>query len=226
MPICQHRVLEENMIYLIIILIIIIILILFCISIFFVSERLSPVPFFPTNSADIKKIISVILTYNKKSLNKAKKIKTHIIFIDLGAGSGRVIFTLAKNANNRKITANFYAVEINPILCLYIGIKRFFCPYKKNVHILRADMFSQDFPEKIKKRILHTKPKNLKNKNSQIIIYMYISPWLMPKLEYFIKSLPKGSRLISYYYKAKGLTGLKLVKSYKGINNIYEYKII
>src|SRR3989344_1688646 len=85
------------------ILILILILIIITIFIyFFVLNSVSPIPYFPTQWADLEFVSNEILNpkFQKisKSPNNQLPITSNHIIIDLGAGTGTVIFHAAKLA--------------------------------------------------------------------------------------------------------------------------------
>lgn len=179
----------------------IIFLFIFLLTIFlFVSPKLSPIPYFPTNKKDIPKIIEVLLKKEKSTV------------IDFGAGDGEIIFQAAKKAYEKKVLTQFYAIEINPILIFILHLRRFFHPNKKNIHLVWSDMFKINLKNQLP---------NIKN---NLVVYLYISPWLINKLLNHLKIQFFSFRnitFISYFYPIKGLK--KKEKVIRGINNIYVY---
>ncbi len=157
---------------------------LFIVIILFSSHKLSPIPYFPTNKRDIPLII--------KSFN----LKNNQIIYDLGAGDGSVIFATAKQAQQKKLNTQFVAVEINPVLILILNIRHLFHPNKKNIKIVWADMFKID----------------LKSKISNLIIFLYISPWFLEKVIKNLKLKIKKFSVISYMYPIKSLKKFETIK--------------
>src|SRR3989344_8629072 len=93
------------------ILILILILIIITIFIyFFVLNSVSPIPYFPTQWADLEFVSNEILNpkFQKisKSPNNQLPITSNHIIIDLGAGTGTVIFHAAKIIKNNSINKN------------------------------------------------------------------------------------------------------------------------
>ena len=86
--------------------------------IWFVSPRLSPIPYYPTLEADMEQII------------KALDLKKGNCLYDLGAGDGMVLFEAAKWAGHAKLDTKFIGIEINPVLVLILLFRCFFHPNK------------------------------------------------------------------------------------------------
>lgn len=166
------------------------------ILLFFTSPSLSPIPYYPTNKRDLPFILKNI------------PLNDQTIFIDLGSGTGEIIFPLAHKAYQKKLETKLITVEINPILLIILFLKRFFHPNKKNIVIQKQDMFSL---------------KLILPKKSRLIFYAYSSPKFLPKL---IKSLKKNFahfEFISYLYPLKNKKPKKIIK---GKNNpSYFYSI-
>lgn len=180
----------------------ILILIIFLIPLsFFIFPQLSPIPYFPTNKKDLALII--------KSLN----LKNNHSVVDLGAGDGALIFAAAQEAYQKKLTSQFIAVEINPILILILYLGRLFHPNKKNIKIIWGNMFKLNY----KKLITDNRP--------LITIYLYISPWFLEKvINNLIPQLTeKNFSVISYRYKIPGWEK-KLIKTVTGENKIFVYQ--
>ena len=121
-------------------------------------------PFYPTSKKTTKTMISELKKYPVK----------HVV--ELGAGDGRVAFALAKSGY--EVTA----VEFNPILVLFIYLRRFLGRYK-NVHILRKDFLKISYKD-----------------FDAAFIYLY--PKVMNKLAKKIsEEMPKEAILISNTFK-------------------------
>ncbi len=182
-------------------IILIIILILCLLSLFFISRRLSPIPYFPTNKHDLPLIL------------KALKLKNNQKIVDLGAGDGKVIFAAASYAHQQKLNTQFFAVEINPVLVLILNLKRLFHPNRRRIKILYADMFKFDLKQ------LSSFTGSWINQND-IIIFLYISPWFLEKIYKKLKKDLKSFRLISYFYP---LPHRKPAKIFSGKNKLFVY---
>lgn len=168
---------------------------------FFIFPSLSPVPYFPTNGRDLKLVI------------KALRVKNDQIIVDLGAGDGTVIFEAAHEAQRKKLNTQFIAVEINPVLVLILHLRRLLHPNRKNVRVLRADMFE-----------LKVKSQKLKVKGKAVTFYAYISPWLMKKLFTHLKREFKRFEFVSYFYPLPKRVKEK-AKIQKGVNKIFTYRL-
>ncbi len=179
------------------IMIIIVIIAFFVAISLFAFPRFSPIPYFPSNMGD------------KDLILKALDLKNDQTVIDLGAGDGWVIFEAAREAKRQSLNVKLVAVEINPILVLILYLKRLFHPNKKNIDITRQNMFK-----------LNVKRLKLNVKNKDVIIYLYISPWLLEKTLKIVKSSFPQHRIVSYMYPIKSLKENKIIK---GKNNIYIY---
>src|SRR3972149_12020194 len=112
---------------------VILIFFLLVILLLFSSKKFSPIPYFPTQKADLSKII------------KALKLKDSQTVIDLGGGDGIVVFRAAYEAQKQKLNTKFVAVEINPVLILILHLRRLFHPNKDNIIIIRDDIFKMNF---------------------------------------------------------------------------------
>jgi 16S rRNA A1518/A1519 N6-dimethyltransferase RsmA/KsgA/DIM1 with predicted DNA glycosylase/AP lyase activity len=174
---------------------------LFVVIVLFSFPRFSPIPYFPSNGKDIPLII------------KALQIQNNQTIIDLGAGDGIVILKSATEAFQNKLNTQFIAVEINPILLLILYIRRLFHPNRKNIKIMRADMFTMHYS------LLIT------NHYPLTTFYIYISPWFIEKTVSNITRQIKKFDLISYFYQVKCLPKHK-EEMQEGVHNIYSYKLV
>lgn len=175
---------------------ILILVILFIIIFLFSSPALSPIPYFPSQSVDISKII------------KALDLKNNQTVIDLGAGDGIVIFKTADKSFQQGLNTQFVAVEINPLLILILHFRRFFHPNKKNIEIIKDDIFKMNYSS------LVPNPYSL-------TIYLYISPWYLEKTISNIKNQIKNFSVISYMYPIKSLKSKEII--IQGKNKIFAY---
>lgn len=225
---------------------------------YFLVPKLSFVPFFPTNSKDLPMIVEMIL--NQKS--RIKNLKS--IVIDLGAGTGTVIFPAAREALNndgwlarggtptasmrRRSTSRiatskrrlwnvwehlriggrtrqapspyFIAVEIHPTLVLWMHLRRFLHPNRKNIRIARADMFSLDWAA----LITDNPSTSLRTSRQLTTIYLYVSKEALDRLRPQFETLPSGTRILTYMYEVPGWQSRKVAEK-KGKNSLFEYKI-
>ncbi len=139
-------------------------------------------------------------------------MKNNQTIIDLGAGGGWVIFEAAKTAHQEKLNTQFIAVEINPILIVALHLKRLLHKNKRNIKIVRIDIFSCDYQKLVN-------PSARDSVNS-LIFYLYVSPWFLPKIISQIKKSLKTFAAVTYFYKIKGE---KYKQKITGINNLYLY---
>ncbi|PJE62222.1 hypothetical protein COU87_00560 [Candidatus Roizmanbacteria bacterium CG10_big_fil_rev_8_21_14_0_10_39_12] len=163
---------------------------------YFFSSKVSPIPYFPTNKADLDKII------------KALNMKKYGVVIDLGAGDGTVIFAAAQKAYQDKLNTYFIAIDINPILIAYMWIGRLFHPNKANIRLILGDMFKVDYAPMLKKY-------------SQRVFYIYISPWFTEATSHMIHDQKLKSRIVSYFYPVQDK---KEDQKIKGVHDVYIYK--
>lgn len=174
---------------------------------FFVSRRLSPIPYFPSNHKDISLILKLLA------------LKNNQILYDLGAGDGVVILraaatplssTLTRRSNAKAV--RFVAVEINPILIFVMKLRRLFHQNKANIEIIKADIFTMRLP---------CPPKYVP------VFFMYISPWYMEKTILNILRQYKSFELVTYFYAAPKSKKYKVtqLKHATNIHDVYRYKI-
>lgn len=163
----------------------------------FSSKTLSPIPYFPSQPADIPLIV------------KAINLKNNQTIFDLGAGDGIVIFEAAKSAFKRNLNTKFVAVEINPVLILILHLRCLLHPNRKNVKILRDDIFKMDFNKLL---ILNS---------SFLTFYLYISPWFLEKTVSNVKRQINRFNIISYMYSIESLK--KKERIIQGKNKIFIY---
>ncbi|OGK26197.1 hypothetical protein A2954_04390 [Candidatus Roizmanbacteria bacterium RIFCSPLOWO2_01_FULL_37_12] len=172
-------------------------ILLFAIILIFSSKKFSPIPYFPSNKKDLDLIL------------RALNLKKNQIIFDLGAGDGLVIFAAAKKSHQKKLDTKFIAVEINPILLLILNMRRFFHPNKKNIKIIRGDIFKMNYNQLTSKQA------------NQATFYLYISPWYLEKTLSNIKKQIKKFSIVSYMYPIKSLK--KKERIVNGLNSIYIY---
>jgi SAM-dependent methyltransferase len=168
---------------------------LLIIILFFSSPKLSPIPYFPSNKKDLPLII------------KALNLKNNQVVFDLGAGDGIVIFEAAKLAFEKNLNTKFFAVEINPVLILIMWLKWLFHPNKKNIKIIRDNIFKIDF-------------KRYKLQVTSYTFYLYLSPWYLEKVIKNLKSQIKNFSLVSYFYP---VPKMKAKKIFQGKNKVFTY---
>ena len=186
---------------------------IFIVIFLFSSPKLSPIPYFPSQPVDLPLIV------------KALGLKNNQTVIDLGAGDGIVIFEAAKSSYLKKFNTKFIAVEINPVLILVLYLRRFFHPNKKNIQIVKDDIFKINIKNKISKIKTTDQKLNIKTMKqlNNVTIYLYISPWFLEKTVSNIKSQISKFSVVSYMYplKVKGI--FTKVSAIKGKNQIFIY---
>ncbi|GEM_PF-3799257 len=154
----------------------------------FIFPKLSPVPYFPS----YKDIPGVLIDFFKK--NK-KEFAEYDVFVDLGAGDGGLIFSLAMK--NRSFNWRYLAVEINPFLVFFMRVRKFFGRFS-NLQVVWADFFAfkYEFSQKM-------------------IFYLYLSPEYLNKLIEFLRKKADGV-VISYFYRPDSLQIIKAIKLKNG----------
>jgi len=172
------------------------ILLIVIIIFLFSSSRFSPIPYFPSNKKDLNMII------------KALNLKNKQVVIDLGSGDGIVIFAAAKQAWKKKLSTEFVSIEINPVLIAIQFLKRLFSPNRKNIKIVRGDIFNIDYSQ----HIVYKNP----------VFYIYISPWHMEKTVGNIIRQVKYFSLVSYMYPVSFIKNRG--KKISGVNEIFLYR--
>ncbi|MCX6732600.1 MAG: hypothetical protein NTV98_03615 [Candidatus Roizmanbacteria bacterium] len=180
-----------------------IILTVLIIIIIFSFPQFSPIPYFPSNSKDIKLILKALAIRNDQTI------------VDLGAGDGIVIFKAAEEASHNSLNTKFIAVEINPILLLILHLRRLFHPNRKNIRIVNRDMFYMDYSKLISTDLSRFQP--------VLTFYIYISPWFIKKTVSNIVKQIKVFDLISYFYQVKCLPKHK-EKIVEGVHKIFTYR--
>jgi len=174
-----------------------IIVALFATIAFFVSRRLSPIPYFPSNKNDIKNIVEALQLANNQ------------IVYDLGAGDGIVIFSTATEALHKKLNTRFVAVEINPILIAVMWFRRLLHSNRKNIRIVRADIFMIRYTQ-------------YRIPNTKTVFFTYISPWYLEKVFANCKRQITHFKFVSYYYS---VPKLKSSRTIKGVHNTHIYNV-
>lgn len=169
---------------------------LFVIVILFAFPRFSPIPYFPSNKKDAPLILKALDLQNNQTI------------IDLGAGDGIIVFESAKLALQKGLNTKFIALEINPILICILHIRRLFHPNKKNIKIIKGDMFTYQFLQ----------PST--NDYRLTTFYLYISPWLIDKALKNVSSQFPKAKYVSYFYPIKSL---KEKKKTQGVHTVYTY---
>lgn len=174
-------------------------LVFFLVSVpFFLSRKLSPIPYFPTNTYDVPIVAKLLVALAKK-----KRQTPHSTIVDLGAGTGEVLFAAAQREPN----FSYVLIENNPWLVLLLCIKRLSHKNKHAIKIVYGDMFTMG-------EIVYQEVG---------IVYLYSSPTVINKTKKSLESMQIGTFVISYMYTIPGWED-KLVKKVVGKHEIYVYR--
>ncbi|QQS43330.1 hypothetical protein IPM65_04165 [Candidatus Roizmanbacteria bacterium] len=166
--------------------------------VFFVfSSAYSSIPFLPTHSRDLTTVI--------KKLN----LKKDQVIIDLGAGSGTVIFAAATEAHKKGLNTEFIAIDINFLLVIFMWMRSWFHPHRNHITVLQGDLFKMDYERMIEPY-------------QNILFYMYVSPWVTDTLAELIQETKKPVSLLSYRYPVKKM---KPIETAGGEHKLYSYEI-
>jgi len=103
--------------------------ILLSVLVWFLSPKLSPIPYYPT------------LTRELKLIDRALALKPGEVLFDLGAGDGKMLWRYAQPG------VRVVGVEINPYLAIYMYLRRLFHPYRQQIEIRRQDLFKTNFAQ-------------------------------------------------------------------------------
>jgi len=174
----------------------IIIVFLFFVIITFAFQKLSPIPYYPSNKKDLPLII------------KALKLTNNHTVVDLGAGDGKVVFEAAKKTHQQGLNTKFIAVEINPLLVAILNIRRHLSLNRENIQIVWADLF---------KFKLNSSPV------TRHTVYLYVSPWLIEKIVKNVRKQLPNVHFVSYFYPIKSLRKKQIVR--KGVNSVFSYQV-
>ncbi len=219
---------------------------------YFISPTLSPVPFFPTQKADLEMIVSALLSSKAQIRNSKVEIRNSQIIYDLGAGTGTVIFALAQEAyesRHRKSGLKNVDLSIWHARQSLRNLKN--KTYMSLLH-MRKDSFENQNVSKFVaieihptlflwmqlRRLFHPNRNNISiiradmfkfdlNKlttdNLQpTIVYLYVDKNSLSRLKPNLLKLPKNSQIFTYMYP---LPDLKPNKTYQGRNQLFEYVI-
>ena len=202
-------------------------------ALYFILPSLSPIPFFPTNKKDLPMIVETLLnnvnkvtksaddhferlweipTKSGRVPTEAKNVSSSATIIDLGAGTGTVLFAAAQEAYKKKLDLKFIAIDIHPLLITILFIKSFFHPNKKNIVIIRGDIFRMNYQELLLKY------------RQNITIYLYVGPFVMDRIKEKLNEFTFPTRVVSYMYKIPGW-GKKLADEKHGVHDLFTYII-
>lgn len=138
----------------------------------FLSRRISPIPYFPSNAKDIDRIVAMLRMRNDQ------------IIYDLGAGDGVVIFAAASCAWQKKLNTQFIAIEVNPVLFAVLWLRRLAHPNRARIGIIYGDIFTMNF----KRRAKHQ------------TFFAYISPWYLERVVKNCTRQMRSFCFVSYFY--------------------------
>lgn len=168
--------------------------IIFVILIFllpFAVYGLSAAPFVPTAKKDFERISKLAGVIGEKKLT----------FIELGCGSGRVLFNFAKRFSD----LNIIGVEMNPFLFFIAKLKASDPSLKSIVTIKLSSLYTTDL-------------------QSADIIYFYLMPKVMSKIRLKLEQeIKSGTKIISYAFPIPDWTPKKISKAEKRLP-IYLYE--
>ena len=91
---------------------------------------LSGAPAIPSSKRTVGELEKTIKKYSKKK---------NFVFLDLGCGTGKLLFRISEKFPDAK----FIGLEVNPFITLYCKFKKFLFA-KKNVNFVRANIFKTD----------------------------------------------------------------------------------
>ena len=124
-------------------------------------------------------------------------IKPGMKIFDLGSGDGRLLRLAAEKG------ARAIGFEINPFLVLFTKIKFIFSPYHNSVTVKWKNFWKSDLRD-------------------ADVVFVYLLPWRMEKLEEFLKNqLKPGTLVISNSFI---FSNLKRIKKDE-LNHVYVFKI-
>jgi SAM-dependent methyltransferase len=120
--------------------------------------------------------------HTAESMIKLANIKPGMRIYDLGSGEGRLLFLAAQKG------ATAIGIEINPLLVLFTYIKILFSPFRKTIRVYWKNLWKADISE-------------------ADVVFIYLIPWRMDKLENMLKNqLKKGSLVVSNSFIFPGWT--------------------
>ena len=124
-------------------------------------------------------------------------IKKGTVVYDLGSGNGKLLFLSAKKGGMAK------GLEINPYLVLLSNIRSFFSPFRDNVHTYWKNFWNVNLSE-------------------ADVIFIYLLPWKMKKLEEkLLRECKKGTLIVSNSFI---FPHLKQIESDKK-NHVFAFRV-
>ncbi|MFH2021802.1 MAG: class I SAM-dependent methyltransferase [Patescibacteria group bacterium] len=137
-----------------------------------------------------------------KKLVQGLKLQPDQKIYDLGSGSGKLIFTLAKLIKNPMV-----GVEKNWPLFMISQVRKFISPYKNRINFLHQDLFEMDL-------------------SLADVVYIYLSPKTNRRIKAkFEKELKPGAIVIALRWQFE-FDQLKLIKTIDTMHKIYIYRKI
>ena len=137
-----------------------------------------------------------------KKLVQGLDIKPDGVIYDLGSGSGKLVFTLARFIKNPMV-----GVEKNWPLYQISQMRRFFSPYRSRLTFLHQDLFDVDL-------------------SPADVVYIYLCPKTNRRIKAkFEKELKPGVTVIALRWQFE-FDQLKLIKTIPAKHKIYIYKKI
>jgi len=128
---------------------------------------------------------------------RLSRIKKGMTIYDLGSGNGKLLFLAAKQGAIAK------GLEINPFLVLYSSIKSLCSPYRHTVHTYWKNFWTSDISE-------------------ADIVFIYLLPWRMKKLEHALKlKCKKGTIIVSNSFIFPHLTCIRKDET----NHVFAFRI-
>jgi len=136
-----------------------------------------------------------------KAAAKLAGISSKDVVYELGSGDATFLVTIAKNFG-----AKCFGIEIDPVRHYTAWLNVFINKVGKKVILKRGNLFDYKL-------------------NDATIVFVYLVPRVLEKLKpKLFKELRKGAKIISYRYKFKEDSKIKLIGSDKK-NEMYLYKI-
>ena len=132
-----------------------------------------------------------------QSMIDLARIKPGMKIYDLGSGEGRLLQLAAEKG------ATAIGHEINPFLVLFTKLRFVFSPYRKNIGVHWKNFWHSDFSD-------------------ADVVFIYLLPWKMEKLEQLlVKQLKPGALIVSNSFI---FPHRKIIRQDR-LNHVYVFKI-
>ena len=132
-----------------------------------------------------------------KSMIRLARIKKGMTVYDLGSGNGKLLFLAAQHGAITK------GLEINPFLVFFSNVRSLFSPYRNRVHTHWKNFWTAE----------------LKDAD---VVFIYLLPWRMEKLEQaLIKKCKNGTIIVSNSFV---FPHLKQIRS-DNVNHVFAFRI-